>query len=113
MDKIYNKNKSKPLFPNDLRVSEGGKKTPMIEITNISGMPDCENTLLMSDSAAGRFRMTKNTEGRGEAKEFTLNSLPLPLGANFPGSEDIEPACAKHKRRNCPSNKEIQDRGLG
>ena len=59
MDKIYNKNKSKPLSPNDLRVSEGGKKAPLIEIANISGMPDCENTLLVSDSTAGRFRMTK------------------------------------------------------
>ena len=44
---------------------------------------DSEHTRLVDESHAGRFRMTKNTEGRGEAKEFTLNSLPLPLGANF------------------------------
>ena len=29
MDKIYNKNKSKPLSPNDLRVSRGGVKRPL------------------------------------------------------------------------------------
>ena len=75
----------------------GGKKTPMIEIANLSGMPDCENTLLMSDSTAERFRMTNKlprpleeglktnynlktkTEGRGEATEFILIILPLPL----------------------------------
>ena len=79
MDKIHDENKSKPLSPNDLRVS-GGKNTPMIEITNLSGMLDCENTLLMSDSTAGRFRMTKNTEGRGETTEFTLIIPPLHLG---------------------------------
>ena len=41
---------------------------------------DSEHTRLVDESHAERFRMTKNTEGRGEAKEFTLNSLPLPLG---------------------------------
>ena len=44
---------------------------------------DSEHTRLVNESHVGCFRMTKNTEGRGEAKEFTLNSLPLPLGANF------------------------------
>ena len=92
MDKIYNKNKSKPLSPNDLRVSGGGgKKTPLIEIANISGMLDCENASLMSDSTAGRFRMTNKlprhlgeglktnynlktkTEGRGEGWQTTQN----------------------------------------
>ena len=73
----------------------------MIEIANLSGMPDCENTLLMSDSTAERFRMTNKlprpleeglktnynlktkTDVRGEATEFTLNSLPLPLGEGW------------------------------
>ena len=45
----------------------------MIEIANLSGMPDCENTLLMSDSTAGCFSMTKNTEGRGEGWQTTQN----------------------------------------
>ena len=36
----------------------GGKKTPIIGITTISGMLYCENTLLMSDSTAGRFKTT-------------------------------------------------------
>ena len=56
MDKIYNKNKSK-----------GGKKTPLIGITTISGMPDYENALLMSDSTAGCLRIT--------------NKLPRLIGA--------------------------------
>ena len=44
---------------------------------------DSEHTRLVDESHAGRFRMTKNTEGRGEAKEFTLNILPLPLGEGW------------------------------
>ena len=40
----------------------------MIEIANLSGMPDCENTLLMSDSTAGCFKTTTKCHPGG----FTL-----------------------------------------
>ena len=68
MCRSYNKNRLKPLSPNDFRVSGGGgKKTPLIGITTISGMPDYENALLMSDSTAGCLRIT--------------NKLPRLIGA--------------------------------
>ena len=87
MDKIHDKNKSKPLSPNDLRVSGGGKKTPMIEITNLSGMLDCENTLLMSDSTAGCFIMPNKLPlhlgGDGRHWQKALQTATLSLALSF------------------------------
>ena len=79
----------------------------MIEIANLPGMPDSENTPLMSDSTAGYFRMTNKlprplgegwgegwqnnsnptskTEGRGEGRHWqkTLQTATLSLALSF------------------------------
>ena len=57
----------------------------MIEITNISGMLDCENASFMSDSTAERFRMTKNTDVRGEGRHWqkALHTAALSLALSF------------------------------
>ena len=57
-------------------------------------------------------------EDRGEAIEIILILLPL-FGSEIadgrsetsPESEQMKPACAKHKRRNSVSVKQFQDRG--
>lgn len=92
MCRSYNKNRLKPLSPNDFRVSGGGKKTPLIGITNISGMPDYENALLVDESTTGRVRITQNTNGRGEVTESTLNIHHLHIGERpyAPANSHIE-----------------------